>query len=130
MKSEVEVFEFKKGCKVKVYAQIVGQQLWLHYEGQIFCRDLQTKSKSRKQAQGQGADEVLAPMPGKVTKILVSPNSKVRVGDALLMMEAMKMEYTLKAEIAGTIEVIDAVEGSQVTLGKRLVKISPEKPKA
>ena len=127
MKSEVEVFEFGEGRKTKVHAQILGQKIWLHYDGQIFCRDLQVHSKGRKQGPGQGADEVLAPMPGKITKILIAPYAKVRAGDSLVMMEAMKMEYTLKSEIEGVIQLIDAVEGAQVTLGQRLVKISPQK---
>jgi biotin carboxyl carrier protein len=64
-------------------------------------------------------------MPGKVTKILLPIDAAVTAGQAVLVMEAMKMEYTLKAEVAGTIETIDCLAGDQVVLGKTLVKIKP-----
>jgi biotin carboxyl carrier protein len=64
-------------------------------------------------------------MPGKVTKILLTPGSAVEVGQAVLVMEAMKMEYTLKAEIAGEVESVNCAVGEQVALGKALVKIKP-----
>ncbi|MNU08488.1 2-oxoglutarate carboxylase large subunit [compost metagenome] len=64
-------------------------------------------------------------MPGKVTKLLLGVGSAVQAGQAVLVMEAMKMEYTLKSEIAGTIETIECAAGDQVVLGKTLVKIKP-----
>ena len=127
MVSDMELFEFGPSKATKVRAQVIGSKVWLHYDGQVFCRGLQNQTRGRRQIQGKGADVVLAPMPGKITKILVSPGSRVRPGDSLIMMEAMKMEYTLKAEVEGTIEAVDALEGAQVTLGKRLVKISSHK---
>ncbi len=68
---------------------------------------------------------MISPMPGKITKILLSEGSDVQIGQAVLVMEAMKMEYTLKAEVAGTVEGIHCAVGEQVALGKALVKIKP-----
>ncbi len=42
-------------------------------------------------------DQVLSPMPGKIIKIMVKPGDKIKKGDALLVLEAMKMEHTLKS---------------------------------
>ncbi|SMH34620.1 pyruvate carboxylase [Azospirillum agricola] len=55
-----------------------------------------------------------APMPGLVTGILVQPGQAVEAGDALLSLEAMKMETTVRAERAGTVERIVAQQGRNV----------------
>jgi biotin carboxyl carrier protein len=62
-------------------------------------------------------------MPGKVTKLFVSDGQEVKKGDSLLVMEAMKMEYTLKADANGSVEKITAKTGDQVTLGQLLVQL-------
>jgi hypothetical protein len=45
-------------------------------------------------------------MSGKIVKLLVSVGDKVVIGQPLLVMEAMKMEHTLKAALAGTVESV------------------------
>ncbi len=55
-----------------------------------------------------------APMPGLVTGILVQAGQAVEAGDALVSLEAMKMETTVRAERAGTVERIVAVQGRSV----------------
>ncbi len=58
-----------------------------------------------------------APMPAKITKVFVSQGEKVMMGDKLLVLEAMKMEHTIKAPANGLIEKIDVTEGQQVDEG-------------
>jgi biotin carboxyl carrier protein len=65
-------------------------------------------------------------MPGKIIKILVEPGSKVTTGQVMLVMEAMKMEYTLKAQAEGIVEKIECAPGQQVALGQLLVKMEVE----
>lgn len=114
------------GVDYKASAQIIKGTLWVHHNGRVFTVDATSGKKSRKKAgAGGSSDNVVAPMPGKVTKILVSNGASVNAGQAVLVMEAMKMEYTLKAEIAGTVENINCIVGEQVALGKSLVKIKP-----
>jgi biotin carboxyl carrier protein len=117
-----------QGADHKAEAQTVKNTLWVHYNGRTFAVDTQTHGrKARKGATGAGSDLILAPMPGKVTKILVKSGQEIQKGQAVLVMEAMKMEYTLKAEIAGNIAAIQCQAGDQVVLGKTLVKIEPAK---
>lgn len=71
-------------------------------------------------------DEVSAPMPGIVKLIRVSPGDAVEKGQALAVMEAMKMELTLSASRAGVIESVLVGEGEQVTAGAVLVMLQPE----
>ena len=105
-------------------AQLIKNTLWVHFEGRTFSLDASAGRKARKKAGGGGSsDQVMAPMPGKITKIMLKAGDKVSAGQAVLVMEAMKMEYTLKAEVAGVVESISSQVGDQVVLGKQLVKI-------
>jgi len=64
-------------------------------------------------------------MPGKVIAILVAPGSSVEKGDALLVMEAMKMEHTIHAPAAGTVDDILFAIGDQVQEGAQLLAFTP-----
>lgn len=104
-------------------AQLIKGTLWVHFEGRTFSLDASPGRKSRKKSAAGSSDEILAPMPGKVTKIMVAEGAPISAGQAVLVMEAMKMEYTLKAEVTGSIDKISCKVGEQVVLGKQLVKI-------
>jgi pyruvate carboxylase len=65
-------------------------------------------------AEDGNASHVGAPMPGLVTGILVQPGQTVEAGDALVSLEAMKMETTVRAERAGVVERIVAIQGRSV----------------
>jgi 3-methylcrotonyl-CoA carboxylase alpha subunit len=73
------------------------------------------------QVETVAAPEILAPMPGKVLQVLVRAGDEVVAGDALVIVEAMKMETRLVAEAAGTVAEVrvaagDMVDGSQVLI--------------
>ncbi len=74
---------------------------------------------------GAAADgAVLAPIPGKVTAIPIAVGQRVAKGETLIVLEAMKMEYTLSAPFDGTVAAINASSGEQVTEGTVLVEIA------
>jgi 3-methylcrotonyl-CoA carboxylase alpha subunit len=74
--------------------------------------------------QSGGAGRLTAPMPGKVIAIHVKKGDAVTPGQALAVMEAMKMEHTIAAPRAGTVaEVLYAV-GDQVAEGGELLRLS------
>jgi len=56
----------------------------------------------------------VAPMPGKVVKLLVAEGQDVEAGDVLVILEAMKMEHSVKAPESGTVEKVLVSEGEQV----------------
>jgi 3-methylcrotonyl-CoA carboxylase alpha subunit len=66
-----------------------------------------------------------APMPGKIVAIHVGPGQSVEAGTPLLVMEAMKMEHTLNAPMAGTIGELLFAVGDQVGDGAQLLTLAP-----
>src|SRR5690606_10310204 len=83
---------------------------------------------------GDAADEggrLTAPMPGKVIALLVQPGERVRKGQPLLVMEAMKMEHTITAPADGQVGRLHYGLGDQVPEGEELVSLeSPAAPEA
>ena len=74
----------------------------------------------------EGSGRVLAPMPGKVIGISVSENDEVAEGDTVALMEAMKMELSIKADVAGRVKSVSADEGDLVEADFVLLEIEPE----
>ena len=74
-------------------------------------------------ASGGGPQQVTAPMPGKVVRVLVAPGDTVVPKQGLVVVEAMKMENELRATRAGTVKTVRAVEGQSVEAGALLVTV-------
>ncbi|MEI6530935.1 MAG: biotin/lipoyl-containing protein [bacterium] len=68
-----------------------------------------------------GLKKVQAPMTGKIIAILCQSGQEVQEGDAILTLEAMKMETEMAAPFPGRIQQILVVEGQNVTAGETLV---------
>ncbi len=64
---------------------------------------------------------ILSPMPGKVTKVLVKEKDKVQEGDSLLILDAMKMENIIKSDFNGTIKEISVKENQSVSADEMLI---------
>ncbi|NZA26065.1 acetyl/propionyl/methylcrotonyl-CoA carboxylase subunit alpha [Luteimonas sp. SJ-92] len=73
-----------------------------------------------------GSDRVAAPMPGRVVLVEATPGAVVAEGQTLLVMEAMKMELTLRAPRAGTVAEVRASAGEFVEGDAVLVTLEPE----
>ena len=70
--------------------------------------------------------EVFAPMPGKILSLEVVPGQEVQEGDALLVLEAMKMENVIRAPRAGSIASVQSTAGQAVEKGAVLVMYEME----
>lgn len=73
--------------------------------------------------QAQGTQVVKSPLPGSIVKVKVKAGDKVNVGDELLTMESMKMENSIKAEVAGTVKTVYAEPGKNVMQDDKLLEI-------
>jgi acetyl-CoA/propionyl-CoA carboxylase biotin carboxyl carrier protein len=70
-----------------------------------------------------GSGTLAAPMQGTIVKVLVAEGEEVEVGQAVVVLEAMKMENHINAEVAGTVKEIRVAEGDTVGTGDVLVVI-------
>ena len=118
-----------KGKPISVYAQKVKKQLWFHYEGQVHIYEPEQKKQSKGAGHSDQAMALMAPMPGKITKLSVKDGELVEKGQTLVVMEAMKMEYRLTAPRMTRVKSVHCKEGEQVGLGVTLVRFEDEAKK-
>ena len=74
-------------------------------------------------AQAAGVQQVLAPMPGKVVKVLVAVGDEVKARQGLVVVEAMKMENELRSPKDGRVTQVLVAEGVSVEAGRPLVVV-------
>ncbi len=74
---------------------------------------------------GSGPQRIVAPMPGKVVRVLAKVGDIVQPRQSLVVIEAMKMENELRASRPGSIAEIHAVEGQSVDAGALLMVVRP-----
>ena len=74
-------------------------------------------------ATGSGPQRVLAPMPGKVVRVLVKPGDPVKARQGLVVVEAMKMENELRAARDGRVREVAVKEGQSVDAGAVLLVV-------
>jgi biotin carboxyl carrier protein len=87
----------------------------------VEVRDPRDASRSSSAAIGAGRQNVIAPMPGKVVRVLVATGDLVETSQGLVVVEAMKMQNELKAARPGRVIEIRAREGETVGPGDTLV---------
>jgi len=80
-------------------------------------------SSASASAHGDAAARILAPMPGKVVRILVAAGDQVKAGDGILVVEAMKMQNEMKSPKAGTVIALSVQTGATVNGGDVLAII-------
>jgi biotin carboxyl carrier protein len=73
--------------------------------------------------EAEGRQQILAPMPGKIVRVLVQAGEKVEVGQGLLVVEAMKMQNEIRSPKSGTVERLLVKEGQPVNAGEVLAWI-------
>lgn len=100
----------------------------------VFARDsieqmtLPTPAYLSASDEDSGPKGAVAPMPGVIEKLFVSEGDRVKEGDPLVVMIAMKMEYVIKAPSAGVVEKLLYKIGDNVPKAAQLVKIKGDEP--
>ena len=82
---------------------------------------------TRNASQAGGGQDYSAQFPGKVRKVSVGAGEEVKAGAPLLMVEAMKMEFAIKASADGVVVKVLVVEGMQITPGQQLLEFEEKK---
>jgi hypothetical protein len=97
----------------------------VHVGGAVVPAGLRTSAQRLRRQGGSdpGDGRVVAPMPGRVVKVLVAPGARVEARQGVVVVEAMKMENELRAPMAGIVREVRAVEGASVEAQAVLVVI-------
>lgn len=107
---------------VQTHATVVaaGDAFHLFWRGESYVFTLANPLASRAAEDAQESS-LLAPMPGLLTLLLVQPGEQIEKGTPLLVLEAMKMEYTIKAPAAGKVDSFAFAVGDRVSEGVQLL---------
>ncbi|MFM9119119.1 MAG: acetyl-CoA carboxylase biotin carboxylase subunit [Acidimicrobiaceae bacterium] len=115
----------EKSTVVEVNGKRFDVKVWVPPVGGTAPTAQKTRSASRGASQSAGAASgtITAPMQGTVIKVLVTEGQTVAQGDAVLVLEAMKMENQIQADKAGTVSKINCKAGDTVGSGDVLLVI-------
>lgn len=94
-------------------------KLGLALHGRLFQGDVTSDRKHGTTDAGGGDSDLIAQFPGKVRKILVAQGARIKAGEPMILVEAMKMEFTVKAPGDGTVTKVLVTEGQQLAPGDR-----------
>ncbi len=97
------------------------------FRGRMIHATVNGQRTGRAASEGTGASDgdqpVVAPMPGRVVRVLVSVGDEVELRQGVVVVEAMKMENELKAARGGLVREVSAIEGQLVEAGAALVTV-------
>ena len=111
------------GVRLPLRHQVTEDAVWIGLPGED--RELVLHRPDRTGSRRASAPTLASPMPGAVTAVLVADGERVTEGQAVLVVEAMKMEHTLHAPSAGTVR-LHAGAGQRVTRGQQLAQVLAE----
>lgn len=93
------------------------------YDFYVQVRDPRTRRFAGQAVAHEGPLDVLAPMPGKIVRLLVSRNQDVSQDQGLVVIEAMKMQNELRAPRAGHVTEVHVREGIGIEAGAKLLRL-------
>ena len=103
-----------------------GSERQVELDGVAYTFNLSSPHAPKGSRVADEAAHPLSPMPGRVVAVHVKAGDRVEPGQALMVLEGMKMEYTVKATVAGKIEKVLHAEGTMVDAESPLIDIKPE----
>jgi 3-methylcrotonyl-CoA carboxylase alpha subunit len=100
----------------------VGDAMVVFEHGEAYEFTLDTGERAEGEAAASDG-AILSPMPGKIVSVAAKAGAKLKKGDPILVLEAMKMEHTLTAPFDGKLTELNAKAGAQVSEGVVLAKL-------
>ena len=114
----------EKTTTVEVNGKRFEVRAWVPESGGVATTGRRTPRASGASSNAIATGDVVAPMQGTIVKVLVTVGQEVGAGDAVVVLEAMKMENQLQADKAGTVKAINVQPGDKVGAGDVLVVIA------
>jgi acetyl/propionyl-CoA carboxylase alpha subunit len=99
-----------------------GKKLWVHVGGEVICFENKTSATRKSQATFTFGP-VKSPMPGKIMKVNVQVGDIMEAKKTLLVLEAMKMEYSIKVPEKAKVKSVSCKVGEQVKEGQILLEV-------
>ena len=96
-----------------------GSDVWVKWRGETYVLDTAARERS---VDALAGSEITAPMPGVVLAVHARPGQRVKRGDLVCVVEAMKMELRVEAPGDGTVTKVLCAQGDQVRRGQRLAE--------
>ncbi|MDY6829402.1 MAG: acetyl/propionyl/methylcrotonyl-CoA carboxylase subunit alpha [Pseudomonadota bacterium] len=115
-----------QGVDRSCHYAIAGDRLFLDHGGSLEFSNLASTPRAKLDTGGRG--QVSASTDGVVLEIKVAPGDTVERGQVVVLLEAMKMEHPLKAEVQGTVSQIQVAVGDQVKVRQLLISIESDSP--
>ena len=112
------------GRQMRVYAAARDSERFVGVDGQTYR--LTVPSAGRRRASSASSGDLTAQMPGQVRAVFVAAGDAVTTGQALLLLEAMKMEIRISAPADGVVKRVHVQTGQTVERGQALVEITSE----
>ena len=110
--------------KYEVSLVQIGMQYYVFYKGTQYELNL-TNRISNARLSTANSNSLIAPLPGRISRILIKPGETVVPGQNLVVIEAMKMEHQIKSPIDGKVSSLPFNENDQVEEGETCVVIEP-----
>jgi biotin carboxyl carrier protein len=117
--------------EVAIAQRLEPGELEVHLRAGVVYARLEGKNRARSRrpagiepfATSVGAQDIVAPMPGKIVRVLVAPGDQVTVRQGLVVVEAMKMENELRSPKDGRVKDVRVEQGMSVEAGRVLVVV-------
>jgi 3-methylcrotonyl-CoA carboxylase alpha subunit len=105
------------------YAVAAGDAVWVFLNGRTYIVETSRSGRVGRRPQHDDQDALASPMPATVERITVERGQSVTTGDVLIVLEAMKMELTIKAPRDGRVKAIACRAGELVQPGVPLIEL-------
>jgi len=111
------------GLAVVVYVAGTAESWWAFSNGRVFRAQAPAERRLPKRGSGGHATSVTAPMPAAVVRVNTTVNARVRKGEVLVVLDAMKMEMPVRADADAVVKAVHCRAGDVVQADTVLIEL-------
>ncbi len=115
----------RDGRRLRVHVAASGEERYVFIDGKVFTIRRPDPEQPDGDEDAGGGPNIVAQMPGKVVKLLVTEGQEIAAGEGVIILESMKMETETAAPVAGVVKTIHVSDGQTVGQDDPLIDIEP-----